>query len=70
MFNLDEDPTEQVNLADARPDKVRELDTILTAHLAEQAPPRWPHRSSNPVAIDKHVNQPESPDDEFIYYPN
>jgi len=70
LFNLNEDPTEQVNLASARPDKVRELDAILVAHLAEQAPPRWPHRASNPVSIDKHLNQPESPDDEFIYYPN
>ena len=70
LFNLNADPTERNNLADARPDKVEELDALLAAHLAEQAPPRWPHRDSNPIAIDKHLNQPESPDDEYIYYPN
>jgi uncharacterized sulfatase len=70
LFNLNEDPTEQVNLADSRVDKVEELSALLAAHLAEQLPPRWPHRASNPVSIDKHLNQPESPDDEFIYYPN
>lgn len=50
--------------------EVEELSALLAAHLAEQVPPRWPHRGSNPVSIDKHLNQPESPDDEFIYYPN
>ncbi len=70
LFNLNEDPTEQVNLASARPDKVGELDAILTSHLAEQVPPRWPHRASAPISIDKHLNEPESADDEFVYYPN
>jgi len=70
LFNLNEDFTEQVNLADQRPNKVAELDALLSAHLSEQAIPRWPHRASNPIAIDKHLNQPENPGDEFIYYPN
>ena len=47
-----------------------ELDAILEAHLAEQVPPRWPPRGSLPVSLDKHLNEPESPDDEFVYYPN
>jgi arylsulfatase A-like enzyme len=70
LFDLNADPTERENLAADRPDKVRELDTILAAHLAEQVPPRWPARGSNPISIDKHLNEPESPDDEFVYYPN
>ncbi len=70
LFDLNEDPTEQKNLAPARPDKVRELDAILEAHLGEQVPPRWPPRGSNPISIDKHLNEPESQDDEFVYYPN
>ena len=70
LFDLNEDPTEQRNLAETRPDKVAELDAILQAHLAEQAPPRWHSRGASPISIDKHRNQPEAPDDEFIYYPN
>jgi uncharacterized sulfatase len=70
LFDLENDPTEQKNLAADRPDKVAELDAILAAHLAEQSPPRWPSGTAMPIAIDKHLNQPESPDDEFIYYPN
>jgi arylsulfatase A-like enzyme len=70
LFDLNEDPTEQVNLAAERPDKVAELDAVLAAHLAEQVPPRWPSRGASAISIDKHLNQPEAPDDEFIYYPN
>jgi arylsulfatase A-like enzyme len=70
LFDLNEDPTEQNNLAEERPDKVRELDAILAAHLAEQVPPRWSSLGSGPISIDKHLNEPESPHDEFVYYPN
>lgn len=70
LFDLNEDPTEQTNLADERPEKVAELDTLLAAHLEEQVPPRWDTRASAPISIDKHLNEPESPDDEFAYYPN
>ena len=70
LFDMQADPTEQRNLASERPDKVAELDAVLAAHLAEQVPPRWPSRAAGAVSIDKHLNQPESPDDEFVYYPN
>ena len=70
LFDLASDPTEQRNLAKERPDKVRELDTLLAAHLAEQAPPRWDSNVSMAISVDKHLNQPESPEDEVIYYPN
>ncbi len=67
---MNEDPTEQTNLADERPEKVAELDAVLAAHLEEQVPPRWSTRASSPISIDKHLNEPESPGDEFVYYPN
>ncbi len=70
LFDLNQDPTERNDLAGQRPDKVRELDALLAAHLAEQVPPRWSSRGSVPVSVDKHLNQPESPDDEYVYYPN
>ena len=70
LFDLNHDPTEQTNLADERPDKVAELDALLASHLAEQVPPLWSSRGSSPISIDKPLNAPESPDDEFVYYPN
>ena len=43
---------------------------LIDVDLAEQVPPRWQSRGASPISIDKHRNQPEAPDDEFIYYPN
>ena len=70
LFDMKADPNERHDLSSERPDKVAELDAILAAHLEEQAPPLWPSRMAMSVSIDKHLNQPESSDDEFVYYPN
>ena len=70
LFDLNEDPTEQHNLAQSRPEKVAELNDLLDAHLAEQVPPLWPSVAAMPIAIDKHLNEPEEADDEFVLYPN
>jgi len=70
LFNLVEDPTEQVNLADKRPEIVDALKAMLAAHNAEQAEPLWPPNFEAPIAIDKTLDQPESLDDEYIYWPN
>lgn len=70
LFNLGEDPTEQANLADERPDKVAALKALLTAHNAEQAEPLWPPNFEGPIVIDKTLDQPEYPDDEYVYWPN
>jgi len=70
LFNLDEDPTEQANLADKRPDKVEALKALLVTHNADQAQPLWPSNFEGPVSIDKTLDRPESPDDEYVYWPN
>jgi arylsulfatase A-like enzyme len=70
LFDLGSDPTEQVNLAEARPDKVAELEALLAAHNAEQAEPLWPSVMASPQLIDKHGGQPYEEGDEYIYWPN
>jgi arylsulfatase A-like enzyme len=70
LFNLAIDPTEQVNLAASRPDKVAELEALLDAHNAEQAEPLWPSVLDGPQLIDKHGGQPYEEGDEYIYWPN
>ena len=70
LFNLNEDPAEQANLAVKRPDKVAALKALLAAHNAEQAEPLWPANFEGPIAIDKTLDQPESEDDEYVYWPN
>ncbi len=70
LHNLRDDPTEQRNLADAMPDKVRELQQELAAIDAQQAKPLWPTLLEAPVLIDRPLGTPPAKDDEFIYWAN
>lgn len=70
LYHLSADPTERHDLSRQRPDKVAELRALLTAHDAEQAEPLWPSFIDLPVSVDRTLAEPESPDDEFVYWPN
>ena len=70
LYDLANDPTEQVNLAGTRTDKRDELLQRLDAHLAELSPPLWPSTVEAPTTIDKTLVEPEAPDDEYVYFPN
>ena len=68
LFDLAEDPTEQVNLVDVRPDMVTKLQDILAAHNAQQAEPIWPSVMDSPQLIDKDATRAYAEGDEYIYY--
>jgi uncharacterized sulfatase len=70
LFNLAEDPTEQVNLAESRPDKVSELMVLLDAHAAKSRPALYEPELEAPVAIDKHLALPFEEGDEWVSVPN
>jgi uncharacterized sulfatase len=70
LFDLAVDPTEQVNLAAQRQDKVVELEKLLAAHNAEQAPPMWPSVVDMVQPVDKDGTQPYVKGDEYMYFPN
>lgn len=73
LFNLKDDPTEQKNLADVEPEKVKELRGVLAGIDGQQAKPLWPELAEGPIAIDHPENPakfPDSPDDEYIYWAN
>ncbi|QLC24936.1 sulfatase [Parasphingopyxis algicola] len=70
LFNLATDPTEQVNLASARPDKLAELRALLNAHQESARPPLYPYTLESPVAVDRTLAEQVGPDDEYIYWPN
>ena len=70
LFNLAQDPTEQINLASQNGDKLAELESLLAAHNAEQMQPLWPSVFNSPQQIDKTSNEPIEEGDEFIYWPN
>ncbi|MEK9808422.1 MAG: sulfatase-like hydrolase/transferase, partial [Halieaceae bacterium] len=70
LFDLALDPTEQVNLADARPDKLAELTALLEAHHREARPALYPSVVEMAIAVDKDLSQPFEAGDEYIYWPN
>jgi uncharacterized sulfatase len=70
LFHLESDPTERHNVADQQPGKVRDLKDLLARHDADQVPPAWPAAVEFPISIDKTLLEPESPDDEYVYWPN
>ena len=70
LFNLRDDPTERNNLADAMPDKVKDMQQALAAVDAEQVKPHFPALVEAPVLIDKPLSFPYESGDEYIYWSN
>ena len=70
LWHLSDDPTEQSNQLGAHPEKAAELAAKFDAWNAEQHTPLWPSETEGPVSIDKTISEPESPDDEWVSYPN
>lgn len=70
LFNLANDPTEQVNLATERPDMVAELQLLLDEHAASGRAPLYPHFLELPIAIDRPQLEPITLEDEYVYFPN
>lgn len=70
LFNLAEDPTEQVNLAETRPDKLAELQGLIDVHWANARPPLYPFTLESPIAVDKTGAEHAEPGDEYVYWPN
>lgn len=69
LFNLNDDPTEQTNLAEAEPEKVAELTALNDAHWAGSKPLALSVVAS-PVTIDKHLAEEMVEGDAYIYWPN
>ncbi len=70
LFNLDEDPTEQTNVAEAHPEQVTRLSAMIDAHNAEQKVSAWPAQVESPITIDKTLAEPFEEGDEYVYWPN
>jgi uncharacterized sulfatase len=70
LFHLEQDPSEQVDLAAVEAARVAQLEALLDAHNAEQAQPLWPSVLEAPQLVDKHGGQPYEPGDTYVYWPN
>jgi uncharacterized sulfatase len=69
LFDLSTDPTERLNLAAQRPEKVAELEALMRGHEAGQAEPLFPAAGEMPVLVDKTLEEVGTPEDEYIYWP-
>jgi uncharacterized sulfatase len=70
LFNLANDPTERVNLAEDRPDKVQALDALLAAHQAGSRGPLYPPIINSSQLVDKTGADIYVEGDEYVYTPN
>ena len=70
LFDLRSDPNERQDLSEERSEKLAELRAALARHSALQAEPAWASQLMAPVNVDKDLSQPDSPDDEYIYWSN
>jgi len=70
LFDLSADPTEHDDLAEARPDKLRELAAILAEHEAQMVLPSWPALIEGPIAVDHTLAEPLREGEEYVYWAN
>ena len=70
LYNLNEDPTEQINLIESYPEKLNELGKILNKKISEQVKPIWPSLLDWPIFIDKTLDEIVIKNDEYIFWAN
>ena len=71
LFNLANDPTEQVNLAPSEPAKVKELLSVLNEMNAQMKKPIWMNLVEIPVMIDHTLKERDpGPEAQYIYWAN
>jgi len=70
LFNLNEDPTEQNNIADDNPEIVARMCAMLDEHNEDQIETAWPALLESPIRIDKTLKDERTDQDEYVYWPN
>ena len=70
LFNLNEDPTEQINLSNLQPDRAELLRRTLYELDSEMIEPLWPTTSESTITIDFPINQIPDGELEYILWNN
>ncbi len=70
LYNLNQDPTEKINLIESDIEKLNELEKILNDKLSEQVKPIWPSLLDWPIFIDKTLDEKVNKTDEYIFWAN
>ena len=70
LYNLNADPTEQHNLVESEPEKLKELLSVMDALDHQQAKPLWPSLLAGAIAVDHSSKDSMQDNDEIIYWYN
>ncbi|MBI1262920.1 MAG: sulfatase-like hydrolase/transferase [Rhizobiales bacterium] len=70
LYNLANDPTEQVNLVDSEPAKLAQLEGLLSDHAAGARPPLYTWSIAAPVLVDKTKADKVEKGDEYVIWQN
>jgi len=70
LFDLEADPTEQLDLSESHHEKLAELEAALAEHDSQQMEPSWQAQVIIPVNIDKDLSLPDAAEDVHIYWSN
>jgi hypothetical protein len=55
---------------DQGPNRVADMLAMLNKHNAEQIEPSWPALIESAIRVDKTLKDTQTPDDEYVYWPN
>jgi hypothetical protein len=58
---------EQHNLADSEPEQLARMQVVIAEGQKDWSVPGWPQFIAAPIAVDKHLAQPVTTEDEFVY---
>jgi arylsulfatase A-like enzyme len=70
LYNLNEDPTEQINLSASHPQQLGSLTELLYSLDAQMAEPLWPALIESAIAVDYTVDKLPDTDYETILWSN
>jgi arylsulfatase A-like enzyme len=70
LYNLAADPTEQHELSQAEPARVKAMLAMLAAQDAQSVKPIWPSLLQGPIFIDHPSGVPQKKGEEFILWDN
>jgi len=70
LYNLNEDPTEKINLSEAMPEKLAELTEVLYELDNGMVEPLWPALSQGRVTVDHTLRAPPEGEHEMVIWTN
>ena len=68
LYDLNQDPTEQVNLSVAQPERLAQLTALLYSLDRQMAEPLWPALAESDIAVDYTLDKrPPTPHETIIW---